>query len=125
MSSSEASISTPISLIDTPSTTVASTSSVLNTPAPAPTSLLLNGDFEATTAADIAWKIKLGGPTYNFMTSDTITAPYSGTQVGSLTYSANSAPFIAMFGQKINLRADTNYKLSAVSALAQYKQSIY
>ncbi|KAH5182706.1 hypothetical protein HBH76_152460 [Parastagonospora nodorum] len=112
-SSSEASISTPISLIDNPSTTVASTSSVLNTPAPAPTSLLLNGDFEATAAADIAWKIRLGGPTYNFMTSDTITAPYSGTQVGSLTYSANSAPFIAMSGQNINLRADTNYKLSA------------
>ncbi|KAH6496460.1 hypothetical protein HBI56_181760 [Parastagonospora nodorum] len=112
-SSSEASISTPISLIDNPSTTVASTSSVLITPAPAPTSLLLNGDFEATAAADIAWKIKLGGPTYNFMASETITAPYSGTQVGSLTYSANSAPFVAMFGQNINLRADTNYKLSA------------
>jgi hypothetical protein len=54
------------------------------------------------------------------MTPATVTTPFSGSQVGSITYGDNSSPFVGMFGQNINLVAGTTYNLSAVSALTRF-----
>jgi hypothetical protein len=52
--------------------------------------------------------------TYDFMTPSSVTTPYRGSQVGSITWTASSYGYGAFY-QPITLQPNTTYNLQAVS----------